>query len=109
MTLEELRAILEDCKFPTMDLRTAKREEGLFMWVCWHNVEGVRMTSRKWIISAYATKSEVVQTLLKAILTAIEHEAREQFTYKDRAIFGPHFDIEALVGLVNSKKEDRRL
>jgi hypothetical protein len=51
---------------------------------------------RKWYVSQHATKSEVVQTLLKAALAAEEHEAREQFLYKGRAVYGPHPDVEAL-------------
>lgn len=56
-------------------------------------------TSRKWMLSEHMTKSEVIQTALLAVLTAEEHEAREQFLFDGRAIFGPHFDVNALVGL----------
>ena len=52
---------------------------------------------RKWFLSFHMTKSEIVSTALKAVLTAVEHEAREQFRYKGRMIFGPHFDVDALV------------
>jgi hypothetical protein len=51
---------------------------------------------RKWYVSPHATKSEVVQTLLKAALAAEEHEAREQFLYKGRAVYGPHPDVDVL-------------
>lgn len=54
-------------------------------------------TGRKWYVSSHATRSEVVQTLLKAVLTAEEHEAREQFRYDGVAIFGPHLDVDAMV------------
>src|SRR5687768_12140871 len=56
---------------------------------------------RKWYVSPYATESEVVQTALKAVLTFLEHEAREQFHYKGKAIFGPHLDVEALLQLAD--------
>lgn len=52
--------------------------------------------SRKWWVSRHATKSEVVQTALKAVLTALEHEARENFRYRGQAIFAPHFDVDDL-------------
>jgi hypothetical protein len=45
------------------------------------------------------TKSEVVQTAFKAALTAIEHEARERFTYRGQSIFDPHYDVDQLVEL----------
>jgi hypothetical protein len=51
---------------------------------------------RKWKLSPHMTKSEIVQTAWLAVLTAVEHEAREEFTYKGVAIFGPHLDCEAL-------------
>ena len=51
---------------------------------------------RKWFLSPHMTYSEVVGTILKAVLTAEEHEARESFKYRGRAIYGPHIDIEAL-------------
>lgn len=55
--------------------------------------------SRKWPLSKHMTRSEVVQTALAATLMAIEHEARESFKYRGSAIFGPHFDVEALLTL----------
>lgn len=57
--------------------------------------------SRKWRLSKHMTRSELVQTAFKAVLTAIEHEAREQFAYRGRAIFGPHFDVDALCELAS--------
>lgn len=65
------------------------------------NVSGadVRWKSRKWNLSVHMTDGEIVQTAFKAVLTALEHEAREKFTYRDVAIFDPHYDIEKLVEL----------
>lgn len=60
-------------------------------------------TSRKWPLSLYMTKSEIVATAFKAVMTAIEHEARENFRYKDRAIFGPHINVEALHFVANTE------
>lgn len=59
-----------------------------------------RWNGRKWVVSQHATKSEIVQTVFKAILTAEEHEVREEFRYKGQSIFGPHFDCDVLEGLV---------
>lgn len=81
-----------------------------FMAPCNHNPDGpleVQRT-RKWQLSPHMTKSEVVQTAFKCVLTSLEHEAREQFKYRDAAIFGPHFDVDDLVDLVQSGKEDTR-
>lgn len=51
---------------------------------------------RKWRLSRHMVRSEVVQTALKAILTFEEHEIRERFLYRGRAIFDPHYDIDQL-------------
>jgi hypothetical protein len=54
---------------------------------------------RKWLISRHATPSEFVQTCFKAVLTSMEHQAREHFTYRGARVFGPHFDVDQLVAL----------
>lgn len=61
----------------------------------------VLQSTRKWLLSCHMTPSELVQTALKCVLTSLEHEAREQFTYRGAAIFGPHFDVEALVRIAD--------
>lgn len=57
---------------------------------------------RKWRLSPHMTDGEVIQTALMATLACAEHEHRERFTYKGKAIFGPHFDVEKLVELCGS-------
>ena len=64
--------------------------------------------SRKWYLSDHATESEVVQTAFKCVLTAIEHEAREQFKYEGQAIFWPHFNVNDLVALAAAGRKDVR-
>jgi hypothetical protein len=65
------------------------------------NVTGkpMKWTSRKWFLSPHMTDGEIVQTALKACLTAAEHEIREKFKYRGMSIFDPHYDIEKLVEL----------
>lgn len=55
--------------------------------------------TRKWILSPHMTRSELVQTAFKCVLSSLEHEAREQFTYKGERLFSPHYDVEDLVRL----------
>ncbi len=65
------------------------------------NVAGdaYQVRGRKWRLSRHMTRSEVVQTALKAILTAEEHEVRERFKYRGRSIFDPHYDVDQLWAL----------
>lgn len=60
-------------------------------------IDGCPQYGRKWRLSPHMTKSEVVQTAFKAVLTFEEHEARENFRYRGRAVFGPHIDVDALL------------
>jgi hypothetical protein len=52
---------------------------------------------RKWLIPPGQTAGQIVQTCFKALLTSLEHRAREWFAYKGKAVFQPHWDIETLV------------
>lgn len=54
---------------------------------------------RKWFLSPYMTRSEVVQTAFLAVMVAIEHETRATFTYQGEAIFSPHYNVDRLVEL----------
>lgn len=62
---------------------------------------GESWTGRKWLLSRHMTEGEVVQTCLMALLAAEEHEAREAFTYKGKALFGPHLSIEKLLAIAD--------
>lgn len=67
---------------------------------------GYKLTSRKWMLSPHMTEGEVVQTALKAVLTAVEHEAREKFRYKGVALFQPHLPIAVM--MERASEEERR-
>lgn len=70
-----------------------------FNAACTTTGDGQSWKGRKWILSPHMTRSEIVTTAFKAVMTAIEHEARETFKYKGWAIFGPHIDVEHMVYL----------
>lgn len=64
--------------------------------------------TRKWLLSRHMTNSELVQTAFKCVLTSIEHEARELFTYRGARVFGPHFNIDDLVSVCQASVPDIR-
>lgn len=70
--------------------------------------EKMYQQGRKWLLSPHMTKSEVIQTAFKAVMTAEEHEVRERFSYRDKNIFGPHFHVDALWDLCDKKRIDIR-
>jgi len=47
-------------------------------------------------LSEHMTDSEIVRKIFQGYMAYEEHEAREWFKYNDRAVFGPHIDVNAL-------------
>ena len=60
--------------------------------------------TRRWFLSPKMNKSEIVQTAFKCILTSMDHRAREWFTWKDRAILHPHYDIDKLYEICETRE-----
>ncbi len=107
LTQLQLEGILENVSFPGYEWFAIYIDGRLFMYAQFDAKDcktGMieRQTTRRWYISNEATRSEVVHTALKCVLTSIEHEAREVFRYRGQPIFGPHFDVENLVSLCAS-------
>ena len=66
--------------------------------------DGRDWTTRKYYLSPHMTRSEIIQTAFLCIKVAEEHETREKFLYRGKAIFGPHFDAEKLAALCEDPK-----
>jgi hypothetical protein len=56
-----------------------------------------RQYGRPWLLDGEWSETQIVQTCLKAVLTSLEHRARENFTYYNKAVFQPHFNMSALL------------
>jgi len=67
-----------------------------------------RMNGRWFPLSQHMTRSEVVGTAFLAVMTAVEHEVREAFTFKGERIYGPHHDVDGLVAMCRSVRPDVR-
>lgn len=101
MTKDTIIDILSQVKYRDWQFHVEERGENIYLQVrfseqCLCTKQLSPQAGRKWILSKWMTKSEVVTTAFKAVMTAEEHEIREKFRYRGRMIFGPHFDIEAL-------------
>ena len=92
---ERIEAIVALVEYKDWSFRVEPLGDGHFVQVLF-NADGRGQRGRKWYISKFACRSEIVQTLLLAVLTAEEHEAREKFTYRGAALFGPHKDVDEL-------------
>ena len=114
MTYAELQSWVSDIKFNDWQFKIAPDGSSYYLQIvntCGKdNVTGepIVWTGRKWRISVWMTKSEVIQTAFMAVKAALEHEAREQFKYKGESVFDPHYDIEALVELRRSERMEKR-
>jgi hypothetical protein len=103
MTLNEVRNILTRVTFNDWDFHTGKLGNGFYIAVEFtapDNANGHSAASwkgRKWYVSPHAIREEVVSTAFKAVMTAMEHETREQFRYDGVAVFGPHQSLDTLM------------
>jgi hypothetical protein len=105
LTLKQIRRIVERIEYLdwtiSVNLVYQDPEGAIYLQVsfdAWDETTGKYQVQdgRKWLVSRYSTTSEIVQTALKAVLAAQEHEVREGFRYRGKAIFGPHFDVDDL-------------
>lgn len=106
MTTHEMLDVLRHVQYKDWLIGLATRDGKVYLQVHFH-ADGEVQAGRKWFLSEHMTKSELVQTALKAVLAAEEHEAREKFLYRTRAIFGPHFDVDALHEIA-ARTDERR-
>lgn len=110
LNIQEFKAIVRDigCSVGGVEWRVhaAPLGDGYYVQLCYLEADietndPQDQHGRKWYLSKHATKSEIVQTVLKACLTSAEHMVREHFTYKEVRVFSPHFDVEKLVDLAS--------
>lgn len=100
--VNQIKAVLADINYKNWWFIVEQKDEGFYLQVAFMGPDSDNPTrveeqhGRKWLISRFMTKNELIQTAFKAILTAEEHEVRENFLYKGRRILGPHIDVDAL-------------
>lgn len=105
MNLDRMQDILDTVTYKDWHIGAYPDRDGAYLQVRFYAADTTHhafpnhpelQAGRKWRLSEHMTHSEVVQTALKAVLAAEEHETREQFHYRGRAIFGPHFNVDVL-------------
>jgi hypothetical protein len=101
VNLQTLIDIVEQVEYKDWLIRINRKDSHLFVQAVWYDEE--EQLSREWFISPRMTHSDVVRTIFAMILMAEEHEVRERFRYKNRRIFGPHFDANVMVDIAGKK------
>jgi hypothetical protein len=112
MTIEEMRTILSVVEFEDYRFEVKEKNGVPFLRAVYVEpdiVTGEPETqhTRKWQLSEHMVKSEIVQTAFKCVMTSLEHRARENFKYRGRRVFGPHFDVDALWEIAGSRLDYR--
>lgn len=107
LSTEDVRALLGRVKYRDWDFHfiSIGNGRGWLLWVTFKDDTGAFQKGRKWYISQHSCESEVVQTCLMAVLTEIEHEAREQFKFDGRDIYGPRLDANHLKFVKHQTRE----
>lgn len=101
---EDICLILGNVAYKDWTLRVVREGPDAHSYLQWLFLADRAMQySRKWILSPHMTKSELVSTAFKAAISAEEHECREEFRYKGKKIFGPHFDVDKLAEIAGLK------
>lgn len=101
MNTQEIEALLAQVEFENYSFNVFDQEGHMYLQASYPeadivtNVVEIQKT-RKWLLSPFMTKSEIVQTAFKCCITSMEHRTREAFKYRGKRIFGPHFDVDAL-------------
>jgi len=111
--LENLQSIVRSCRFERYNFRVSEGHGGINLQATYVDADIVTgkptlQHTRKWLLTPPMTRSEVVQTCFKLVMTSMEHRAREGFTYRGKRVFGPHFDVEALWQICADKRFDVR-
>ena len=109
----EILSIIAQIKYLDWNFKLIDKSNGFLLQAEWNGIDvktglNHQLRSRKWYIGKYFTTSEIVQTVFKCIITAQEHEIRENFLYKGERMLCPHFDVEELVKLCQEGSEDTR-
>lgn len=109
MNVDEMRFLVREVKFPDYIFIVGESSRGfLYLQGSYDEADTLtgaveRQHTRRWPLSPEMTKSEIVATAFKCVMTSMEHKAREWFTYKDAAIYQPHYDVDDLMAICEKR------
>lgn len=110
----DIRQIINRVKYLDWEFAVLYSGDSMFLQIQFYAPDMItkkptKQYCRKWILSPFMTESEIVSTCWKAVLAAVEHEARENFLYapsdelKPRPIFQPHVDVARMYEFVSRR------
>lgn len=113
-TIEDVQDIVNEIRFLNRGIIVMPKGDGYLLQICYyeedvdHPERLVLQQARKWYVSSWATETEIVETAFAACARSMQHVVQENFTYKGRRIYSPHFDVSARIELVDATRYDRR-
>ena len=98
LTLGQVKEALSGVEYENAAFNVEETMGGYNIWLsalekCSYSGELSMQEGRKWFVSIKCTPSDVVRTAFKAVVTWVEHEARETFKYNNKRVFSPHLDL----------------
>lgn len=102
MTVDEMIAIVAECTFPDYQFNVWEDSRGaVYLQGSYQEPDTITnkwevQKTRRWLLSPHMTKSEIVGTCFKCLMTSQEHKAREWFKWRGKAIYQPHHDVDDL-------------
>ena len=100
MTDTDLMLYVGDCKYKDWNICLRYDDTRPYIQVQFAGKDTITgaleiQSCRKWMLSYYMTKTEVIETVFAALERAVVHELRDTFSYKGRKVFSNHRDIGA--------------
>ena len=97
--LTRVRRIVDEVKFPGYSFAVESLGDHVYVQVYYNEpdvMSGVveEQRGRKWLLPPGQVVGQIVQTCFKAILTSLEHRAREHFLWRGKPVLEPHLDLE---------------
>lgn len=95
MKLEDVLGLLERIEYRDWSWRVGPAGPNLAIWVAFQAPDPetghvTEQLGRPWLITPEMDASAIVRTAFLAVLTAEEHEIRENFRFCGEPVFGPH-------------------
>lgn len=110
MTYTEACKIVDDVQFPGYTFVTSLdfKSDALCVYAVYMERDTItnkreEQKTREWLLHPGITRSEVVATCFKCIIASMEHKTREWFTYRNKAIFQPHHDVDKLLAICEER------
>ena len=108
--IDKARGFVEECSYPEYTFKIDVSHTGaVYLQATYLEADTVTGTieeqfTRRWFLSPSMGKSEIVATAFKCILTSMEHRTREWFLYKGKAVYQPHYDVDALHAICEQRE-----